>query len=219
MVLELWAGEEAKIYVKVKNTSHLSRSFKVECDVITEARSMALTTQYTPTLAPEESATVSWTWKSEAGDGWVDLKARVRDRQTGKLLDSKRKDNAIFVKYADAKITDVGYFTLRHLCNGDPYAYARIKNTGNVRETFYVYFLGRDPASYYYNHAVERSITLDPGQEGQVNFSVWECIICQKSHCYDMLGQWDIKIVVSLARSWEYGVIDSYVGTPCSVIE
>ena len=219
MALELWAGEKAKIKVKVKNTGAVSRSFKVECDVITEAREMALETQYTPTLRPGETATVSWEWQSERGDGWVDLKARVRDRLTGRTLDTERKDDAIFVKYVDAEIVECTYATLKHLCNWDSYAYAEIKNTGNVRQTFYVYFLGKDPASYDYNHAVERSITLNPGEKGRVDFLVWECIVCQQSHCYDMLGDWEIKIVVSTAKSWEYGVVASYEGSPCTVIE
>ena len=225
MAVEIWLGETVKVSVTVKNTGTQSRNFGVKCRAFSENKTVTIGRKSTGLLSKGSSKTVEfyYTPTSTSETGYIDIKAYVYENSdcSGRLLDSAKRRDAVFVKYMDAKIVEASYFTLRHLCNYDTYARALIRNTGNVRATFYVFFAGMDPNSYTWNHhTFAKTITLDPGEEAWTDyFTLWECQDCWQTHCYNVLGKWRIKIIVSASNSYEHDVLDEYESTECTVIE
>ena len=219
MAVEIWLGETVKVSVTVKNTGTQSRNFGVKCKAISESTTVTIGRKETGLLSKGSSKTVNfyYTPDSTSETGYIDFKAYVYENSdcSGRLLDSAKLRDAVFVKYMDAQIVEAQYLTSIEWCKYDTVARARIRNTGNVRATFYVFFAGMDPNSFVWNHhTFARTVTLDPGEEAWTDyFTLWECQDCQQTHCYNVKGKWRVKIIVSASNSYEYGVLDEYEGS------
>ena len=221
MTVEIWRGEAVKISITVKNTGE-PRDLGVSCIAASQTR-VDLGCKSTGILSRGSDKTLDfyYTPTDMSETGYVDINAYVYENNdcTGSLLDSETKSNAVFVKFAGAKIVDYAFLTLAHYCNPDDgYFRIKVKNTGNVESTFYIFFKGIDPSSFVYNHLHREEVFLNPGDEKEITGYLWTCLKCQASHCYNMHGNWSVWAEVKDIDNADIAPLDSTPVHTVSVI-
>ena len=173
-------GDTQHADVIVKNTGNVEHTFAVGYSVLTpsgEPRSNGEET--TVTLAPGESQAVqvSWNVVDGAPTGTYGAVAAVwKSDSFNTRLDRMEKGNVFEVventgPAGDAEITSIST-NGPQLTRGSSSAWANItiKNTGNVRKTFYVSFTPRtESGNPIEQQSANEPVTLDPGETGTVN--------------------------------------------------